>query len=164
LSHERCGIGSVRATPGSGSRPRVVGVAVSIAVACSVAACGFLNPNPNPTPESGTRKWIISVENLSRQPAALFVAADDLAMGRAVGTAVPSVVPAGVTQDVVFTVPSGQGRWAIFVNPGPERGPLILSQDVPAGRTGALPILIQIARDGSPNVSSPGAGPGWFGN
>jgi hypothetical protein len=135
----------------------------SFAVVCAVAGCGFLNPNPDATPESGTRRWIITVENLSGQPARLFVAEDLAAMGRSVGTAVPSTVPAGVTQDVVFTVPPGQG-WAIFVNPGPNRGPLILARDVPPNARGVLGVTIQITQDGSPNVSAPGAGPGWFGN
>jgi hypothetical protein len=153
----------VQATPASGSRPRVVGVAVSIAVVCSVAACGFLNPNPDPSLEPGTRQWIITVENLSGQPAALFVAEDLAAMGRSVGTAVPSTVPPRVSQDVVFTVPPGQA-WAVFVNPGPDRGPLIKAQDVPPHVSGALPITIGIDHSGAPWFSAPGTGPGWFGN
>jgi hypothetical protein len=85
-------------------------------------------------------------------------------MGRSVGTADPSTVPAGATQVVVFTVPPGQG-WAIFVNPSPVRGPLILAQDVPPNFGGRLPGTIRIAANGDPIFSSErNLGPGWFGD
>jgi hypothetical protein len=85
-------------------------------------------------------------------------------MGRSVGTAVPSTVPAGATQDVVFTVPPGQG-WAIFVNPSPGRGPLILAQDVPPNFGGEFPGTIIIGANGDSSFSTEGnLGPGWFGN
>ena len=139
-------------------------LAASFAIVCAVAACG-VTPNPvaDPLPEPGARRWIITVENLSAQPAALFVAEDESPMGRSVGTVVPNSVPAGATQDVVFTVPPGLG-WAIFVNPGPNLGPLIIAQDVPPGVSGKLPITIGIGPDGSPFSSMPGQLPGWFGN
>jgi hypothetical protein len=133
----------------------------TIVIASSLAACSILVPDPPLSP--GTRQWIIRVQNASGQPAALFVAEDLSTMGRSVGTAVPSTVPAGATQDVVFTVPPGRG-WAIFVNPGPTRGPLILAQDVPPNASGVLGVFIQILPDGEPVVSAPGRGEGWFGN
>ena len=131
-----------------------------MAIACCLAGCGVLNVGPQPEP--GARQWIITVENLSSEPATLVVAEDLQTMGRSVGTAVPSSVPAGATQDVVFTVPPGRG-WAIFVNPGPNAGPMILAQDVPPGATGVLPITIGIDQDGAPYSSVPGE-QGWFGN
>ena len=138
-------------------------LAGAAAMLCSLAACGVVpNPIADPLPEPGARRWIITVENSSAQPAALFVARDESPMGAAVGTAVPNTVLAGATRDVVFTVPPGQG-WAIFVNPGPNLGPLILAQDVPLGASGDLPLTIGIGPDGSPSVSVPNQ-PGWFGN
>jgi hypothetical protein len=135
----------------------------AFALLCSLVACGLIpNPVADPLPEPGARRWIITVENMSAQPARLFVAEDESPMGRSVGTADPSTVPAGATQDVVFTVPPGQG-WAIFVNPGPSLGPLILAQDVPPGVSGELPLTIGIGPDGSPYSSVPDL-PGWFGN
>ena len=81
---------------------------------------------------------------------------------RLVGAAIPNPIPPGVTQVVVFTVPPGQG-WAIFVNPGPERGALVGARDVPAGLSGRLPVTIGIGPDGSPFAQAPSE-PGWFGN
>ena len=46
-------------------------------------------------------------------------------------------VAPGETVDVTFTVPPGEG-WAIFVNPGPQLGPLILAIDVPPDASGRL--------------------------
>jgi hypothetical protein len=118
----------------------------------------------DPPVPAGSRQWIIAVQNTSAQPAALFVAEDLATMGRSVGTAVPSTVPAGATQDVVLTVPPGQ-RWAIFVNPGPTRGPLIVAHDVPPNFVGRLPGTIHIAANGDPAFSTErNLGPGWFGN
>jgi hypothetical protein len=127
-----------------------------------MAACSILVSDP-PAP-AGSRQWIITVENMSREPATLFVALDESPMGRRVGTALPSTVNAGVTQRVVFTVPPGQG-WAIFVNPSPVRGPLILAQDVPPNFGGEFPGTIHIGANGDPALSTEGnLGPGWFGN
>lgn len=78
------------------------------------------------------------------------------------GTAQPPTVAAGTTVDVVFTVPP-EGGWAIFVNPGPNRGPLIVPGDVPPGRRGVLPLKIRIARGGSSSFTGPDE-PGWSGN
>jgi hypothetical protein len=110
----------------------------------------------------GSREWIITVQNSSNGPAQLQVAEDGPTMGRLVGTANPSTVAAGATQEVVFTVPPGEG-WAIFVNPGPNRGPLMLSRDIPAEVSGKLPVTIGIGENGEPYAQAPDE-PGWFGN
>ena len=55
----------------------------------------------------------------------------------------------------------GEG-WAIFVNPGPQLGPLILAIDVPPDASGRLPLSIEVGPEG-PSVSVPNE-PGWFGN
>lgn len=131
-------------------------------LACSLAACSAVG-FPPPAP-AGSREWRINVENMSGAPARLLVAEDTMPVGKLVGTAVPDAVPAGVSQEVVFTVPPGD-TWAIFVNPGPQLGPLILARDVPADVAGELRITIGIGPDGQPSVSTPGdLGPGWFGN
>jgi hypothetical protein len=105
---------------------------------------------------------------MSAQPARLFVAEDESPMGELVGTAEPATVAPGATEMVAFTVPAGQGRgpgeaWAVFVNPGPNLGPLILAMDVPAAASGELPLKIMVGPDGSPSVQVPSE-PGWFGN
>jgi hypothetical protein len=68
------------------------------------------------------------------------------------------------TVDVTFDVPAGR-TWAIFVNPGPDRGPLITAADVPPGVVGRLPITIGIGPNGEPWAQGPpgGEAPGWFG-
>jgi hypothetical protein len=127
---------------------------VGVLTACS----GILEP----ALPAGSREWRISVENLSAAPARLVVAEDEAPIGDIVGTAVPSTVAPGTTELVVFTVPPGQD-WAIFVNPSPQLGPLILARDVPPNVAGALPLTIMVQGDGSPTVSVPDD-PGWFGN
>jgi len=134
------------------------------ALALLLAACGTGLLPDEPILEPGGRRWIITVENLSAQPARLMVAEDGLDMGDLVGTAEPNSVPANTTRDVVFTVPAGEG-WAIFVNPSNERGPLVLAIDVPRHVTGRLPLSIQVGPNGDPTASvGAGAGPGWFGD
>ena len=64
--------------------------------------------------------------------------------GLVVGTTTPSVVLPGATVEVIFGVPPGTG-WAIFVNPGPNMGPLILPNDLPEA------IGIEIDREGNPS-------------
>ncbi len=52
--------------------------------------------------------------------------------GRLVGTVTPNVVPAGATRDVTFALPAKDSTgWAVFVNPGPDMGPLLMWTDVP---------------------------------
>ncbi|HUF06864.1 MAG TPA: hypothetical protein VMP86_05705 [Candidatus Binatia bacterium] len=126
---------------------------------CTPLACPMTGPAPGP----GARAWIVTVENQSADETHLFVAADRSPMGELVGTATPASVAAGVTQQVVFTVPAGSG-WAIFVNPSPGMGPLILAQDVPPDAAGALPIRIIVQPGGAPSVMSRGFAPGWFGD
>jgi hypothetical protein len=130
-----------------------------------IAICGMLTGCAGilaPAMPAGSREWVISVENMSAEPARLVVAEDEETMGDAVGTAVPNTVAPGATELVVFTVPPGEG-WAIFVNPGPGLGPLILARDVPRDASGVLPLTIIVGPGGPPGVSVPDR-PGWFGN
>jgi len=62
---------------------------------------------------AGSRELLVPVKNASECPAMLFVAQDRSPMGELVGTATPAMLPAGMTSDVVFAVPPGQG-WAVF--------------------------------------------------
>ena len=133
--------------------------AAAIASAGLLSACAAISDLTVP---AGSRTWIIPVENMSAQPARLFVADDASPIGDTVGTAEPATVQPGATELVTFTVPPGQA-WAIFVNPGPNLGPLILATDVPEDAQGALPLAITVGPDGSPTVQVPGE-PGWFGN
>jgi hypothetical protein len=110
------------------------------------------------------RALTIPVQNTSGQAAELFVARDTQPMELLVGTVEPSTVEPGFTQDVAFTVPAGDD-WAIFVNPGPDRGPLILASDIPSDASRELPIEIIVDQFGSPGVQTFGdAQTGWFGN
>jgi hypothetical protein len=106
-----------------------------------LGACGSANVAP-----SAGRQLIITVENTSRAPARLVVAENVSPIGPIVGTAVPDLVPAGVTQDVVFTVPADEG-WAIFLNHEKYRGALVLAMEL-TGRSGKLPVTIAIDADG----------------
>ena len=125
---------------------------------CTPIACPMTGPAPGP----GAREWIVRVENQSTRDAHLFVANDTSPMGELVGTAAPASIAAGATERVVFTVPDGSG-WAIFVNPSPGAGPLIIAQDVPMDAAGVLPITIMVQANGMSAVSVPSL-PGWFGN
>ena len=74
--------------------------------------------------------------NKSSQPATLFVAEEDEQglLGRLVGSATPNVVPPSATVKVTFLLPAKGKDWAIFVNPGPNEGPVARAgRDVPAG-------------------------------
>ena len=128
-------------------------------VGCEPLACPMTGPEPGP----GAREWIVTVENQSARDAHLFVAMDTSPMGELVGTAVPASIAAGATERVAFTVPDESG-WAIFVNPSPTLGPLIIAQDVPMDASGVLPITIMVQSSGSAVVSVPAGLPGWFGN
>lgn len=113
--------------------------------------------SPGPTPQvednpgvPGGRLWTVTVVNKSPRPATLVVAEETEAglAGRMVGTVTPSVVPAGATRDVTFALPPGEG-WAIFVNPGPNTGALLIWAEVPlAGE-------IRITADGNAGWLSP---------
>lgn len=141
--------------------------AFAIAVTVMVAGCGtgVIPGDPaGPAMPAGSREWIIEVDNQSAQPARLMVAEDTMPLGDLVGTANPPQVPPMTKQDVVFSVPPGE-TWAIFVNPGPNLGPLILARDVPPDAEGRLPVAIIVNPNGQPGASlGPDAGPGWFGN
>jgi hypothetical protein len=115
---------------------------------------GWLDPNPiaqvesspspttqvSPTPEvendpdvPGGRLWTVTVVNESSEPATLFVAEEDESgMGRLVGSVTPNVVPPGATVNVTFHLPTkGATGWWIFLNPGPDVGPLLAWTDMP---------------------------------
>ncbi len=140
---------------------RAVPYAAACAILALLSACTAISDLGMP---AGSRQWIIPVENLSAQPVRLFVAEDELQMGESVGTAVPATVAPGSSERVTFTVPPGDG-WAIFVNPGPDRGPLILSSDVPPDASGPLPLRISVGPEGHPSVALSVPDPrGWFGN
>ena len=131
-----------------------------LVMAASLAGCGMpvvdtvLNPD--------LRQLVITVENQSARPVRIVVAEDEMPMGAVVGTVSPDPVPPGVTVDVRFGIP-GDGSWGIFVNPGPEIGPLITSHDIPPQAPGKLPVTIMVLPDGTPVSSAPDL-PGWFGN
>jgi hypothetical protein len=129
------------------------------------AAAPEQTPRPSaPDVEPEARVLSIPVQNTSGQVAELFVARDTQPMEFLVGTVEPSTVGPGSTEDVDFTVPAGED-WAIFVNPGPDRGPLILASDIPPDASGELPIEIIVDQFGSPGVQTFGdPQPGWFGN
>lgn len=149
---------------------------VSAALALALIACGgdvTVDETSEPTPTvtatvdadlpPGHRRWVITVENQSAAPARLMVAEDDVRIGDPVGTAQPANVPPGMTIDVTFVVPPGEG-WAIFVNPSATRGPLLLPMDVPPDFSGKLPVEFLVRPDGDPQMSHAGdLGPGWFG-
>ena len=115
--------------------------------------------SPGPTPRvkddpdvPGGRLWTVKVVNRSPRPATLVVADETEAgdAGPLVGTVTPSVVPPGATVKVTFALPAkGSTGWAIFVNPGPDTGPLLTWTDAPlAGE-------IRIGADGRYVWSSP---------
>jgi uncharacterized RDD family membrane protein YckC len=108
-------------------------------------------PQAGPVPP-GARSWTVTVVNASSQPATLFVAVEDARglLWRLVGSVTPNVVPPAATTEVTFHLPAtGVGGWWIFVNPGPDTGPLLRSNEVPlAGE-------IWIDAGGSPGWFSP---------
>jgi hypothetical protein len=119
----------------------------------------FPSPTPIPTPvppEAGpvppnARPWTVTVVNKSSRPATLFVAELDVSgMARLVGSVTPNVVPPGATMQVTFALPAkGVEGWWIFVNPGPNDGPLLGWDQVPlAGE-------IHIQEGGQPGWLSP---------
>jgi hypothetical protein len=114
-------------------------------------------PTPTPTPvppqegpiPPNAQTWELTVSNRSFQPATLFVAEQDEQglLGRLVGSATPNVVPPGATVKVTFLLPAKGTDWAIFVNPGPNEGPIAGPAEMslpgqivinPSGQTGWL--------------------------
>lgn len=123
---------------------------------CTPLACPMPGPASMPP---GSRQLLVSVANASERRALLFVAEDEDTLGELVGTAAPAMVPAGMTSDVVFTVPPGEG-WAIFVNPTITTGPMATAHDIPADASGRMPFKIRIV-EGERMIEGPP--PGWFG-
>ena len=89
-------------------------------------------PAPLPTPfpaaagpvPQGGRSWVVTVENRSSKPAALFLATEPLTdMSQLCGSVTPDVVPAGVTEQVTFVLPpkGGAACW-LMVGPRPGGG------------------------------------------
>ncbi len=133
-------------------------LAAVLAVVVVLAACSYLDPVLKP----GFRQIVMTVENPSLRPATLFVAKDEQPMGAVVGTATPGTVPPGATMDVTFGIPPEPG-WAIFVNPGPERGPMFTEHDVPPDAAGRAPFTIMIGEQGDVSARTDGDAPGWMG-
>ena len=98
------------------------------------------SPSPSPVPPRagpvppGGWPWNVRVVNRSSSPATLFVADETQQglLGRLVGRATPNVVAPGATVRVTFLLPAkGTDGWSIYVNPGPDNGGLVGSNDVP---------------------------------
>jgi hypothetical protein len=145
---------------------RAVSVSQSIRLAsllllltATISRCGALEGEG--ILEPGSRRLVITVWNLSGQPAIVEVAQDGPTKGEIVGRVNPNPVPPGPT-DVSFDLPPG-GGWAVWVNPGPDRGPLFSSSDIPASASGKAPFTIQIEANGEASSSFSGPAPGWFG-
>ena len=131
-----------------------------LAVVIVLGACASFDP----ILKTGFRNIVMTVENTSDRPAILVVAKDQEPMGAVVGTATPGTVPPGMTMDVTFGLPPEPG-WAIFVNPGPQHGPLFAEHDVPPDASGRAPFTITVGGDGTNiGASSLGDTPGWMGN
>lgn len=100
-----------------------------------------------------SRQLMIPVVNESNVPAQIIVAEDVPPPGKVVGIAQPNVVPPQTRLDVSFLVPD-TNNWAIFVNPGPDMGPLLLASDL-RGCFGRVGIEIGIGSRGDPYWSAP---------
>lgn len=136
-----------------------VGASVLVVV---LAGCAVEDLVPIQVPAGG-RLWIVRVENQSARPANLVVLESQPVPFHEVGTVKPTTVLAGQTVDVSFGIPPGNS-WAIFVNPEPDRGPLVLPIDVPADASGRMPFGIVITELGQPTVEMAPTRPGWFGS
>ena len=100
-----------------------------------------IESSPGPTPQVENdpdvpdgRLWTVKAVNESSEPATLFVAEEDESgsMARLVGSATPNVVPPGATLNVTFRLlAKAVTGWWIFVNPGPDSGPLLGWTEVP---------------------------------
>ena len=119
-------------------------------------------PRESPTASPGQRVFVVAVDNRSGLPATLVVGDDGMFDGDPTGTVDPSVLPLGITEDVVLGVPLSEG-WAIYVNPGPDKGASITWRDVPPDFSGRMPFSIVVYRDGWGSADAREA-PGWFGN
>jgi hypothetical protein len=124
------------------------GVAPPPAVAALPSPIPALDPTPTPVPTASptplppqagpvppdARPWSVTVMNRDSRPATLFVAeeTEEGLLGRLVGSVTPNVVPPETTMEVTFLLPAtGETRWLIFVNPGPNDGALLAETDLP---------------------------------
>jgi hypothetical protein len=105
--------------------------------------------------------FLVTVNNQSGRLARLVIGSDGMYDGQPTGTVDPSVLPPGITENVVLVIPPGIG-WAIYVNPSPDRGPSITWRDVPPDASGQMPFSIVVTErgDGAADANPPG----WFGN
>jgi hypothetical protein len=103
-----------------------------------VLGCGLM-----PVPVLNGEVIVMEVANHGAQPATLVVASSGDER-KIVGSAEPSIVPAGQTVTVRFVVPPA-GHWAIWANGGELMGDRDIGQ-----RRGKLPMGIDIGGDGSP--------------
>ena len=124
----------------------------------------FVMPSPTPLPpllppESGpvppnARRWTVTVENRSSEPATLSVAEGGADSFRLVGSATPNVVPAGKSVKVTFLFPAKEatdGAW-ITVNRRQGEG----AETGPAGRDSfGIPGKIVISTEGDTLWVSP---------
>ena len=108
----------------------------------------LLPPAAGPVPPNG-RRWTVTVDNESSEPATLFVAEDFEGGLRLVGSATPNVVPAGTSMKVTFLFPP-DGGW-ITVNPrrGEGLGGLVNADQI------GIPGKILIREDGEAGWLSP---------
>ena len=136
---------------------RLVAIALLVASLAACEAASLIEGIPD-----GGRRWVVTVQNDSARPAAVVVAEDDGGAGNVVGMANPAAVPPGQTIDVVLGIPSGRS-WAIFLNPGPQRGPIVTPGDAPADAVGKMPFTLHVDRNGEVSATVPDL-PGWFGN
>jgi hypothetical protein len=109
-----------------------------VGVPSSYTPPGPPSPTPVPTPIStplppaagpvppNARKWTITVDNRSSDPATMWVTDDN---GRLVGSATPNVVPAGTTMKVTFLLPADDGWIDANLRPG-EGGGLLTPDQV----------------------------------
>jgi hypothetical protein len=113
------------------------------------------SPTPVPTPfppaagpvPPNARSWTVTVDNLSSEPATVFVAEGEFEL-RLVGSATPNVVSAGASVEVTFLFPA-DGGW-INVNPRPgEAGRLVSAADI------GIPGKIVVTTDGQVGWLSP---------
>jgi hypothetical protein len=131
------------ATERRGAAARLPGMSrrllLAVVIALWVSGCGVL-----PVPIGGGEVIVMNVANNSPGPARLAVAmARD--EGRVVGTADPTIVPAGQTVLVRFVVPAGS-HWSIWANGGELMGDFDLK-----GQRGNVPMGIVIDVNGSPS-------------
>ncbi len=146
------------------SRPGKPPSTTIVLMASALFALSLIGCSALPPVLQGQRQWAVTVDNKSDRPATIYVG-EDVNFGdpnwRSVGTVSPSVVAPRTKARVVITPPA-LGHWAVFVNPGPGRGPMLISQDAPPDFSGELPGIISIDGNGEPGFSAPGdMPPGW---